>query len=136
MTPARNHQKIDFRGFVAASLARHLVFPLRFSIRRNFSAPILSLSALLCALCVSALAFVFPSAAAEEHASTSTVVELKLDGEVEPILATYIDEGLADAVKAQTDHEFKEQSLGVKGIIRTAEFTPYANVRILCGSAF
>ena len=33
-------------------------------------------------------------------------------------------------------HEFKEQSLAVKGIIRTAEFTPYANVRILCGSAF
>jgi D-ribose pyranase len=33
-------------------------------------------------------------------------------------------------------HEFKEQSLSVKGIIRTAEFTPYANVRILCGSAF
>jgi D-ribose pyranase len=33
-------------------------------------------------------------------------------------------------------HEFKEHSLGVKGIIRTAEFTPYANVRIICGSAF
>ena len=33
-------------------------------------------------------------------------------------------------------HEFKEQSHGVKGIIRSAEFTPYANVRILCGSAF
>jgi D-ribose pyranase len=33
-------------------------------------------------------------------------------------------------------HEFKEQSLGVKGIIRTAEFTPYANVRILSGCAF
>lgn len=33
-------------------------------------------------------------------------------------------------------HEFREQSLGVKGVIRTAEFTPYANVRILCGSAF
>ena len=33
-------------------------------------------------------------------------------------------------------HEFKEQSLAVKGIIRTAEFTPFANVRILCGSAF
>jgi D-ribose pyranase len=32
--------------------------------------------------------------------------------------------------------EFKEQSEGVKGIIRSAEFTPYANVRILCGSAF
>lgn len=33
-------------------------------------------------------------------------------------------------------HEFKEQSEGVKGIIRTAEFTPYANVRILCGCPF
>jgi D-ribose pyranase len=33
-------------------------------------------------------------------------------------------------------HEFKEQSLVAKGIIRTGEFTPYANVRILCGCAF
>jgi D-ribose pyranase len=33
-------------------------------------------------------------------------------------------------------HEFKEQSEGVKGIIRSAEFTPYANVRIQCGSAY
>jgi D-ribose pyranase len=32
--------------------------------------------------------------------------------------------------------EFKEQSLDVKGIIRTAEFSPYANVRILAGSAY
>lgn len=33
-------------------------------------------------------------------------------------------------------HEFKEQSMGVKGVIRTAEFTAYANVRILSGCAF
>jgi D-ribose pyranase len=33
-------------------------------------------------------------------------------------------------------HEFKEQSLGVKGIIRTAEFTPFANIRITSGSAY
>ncbi len=33
-------------------------------------------------------------------------------------------------------HEFMEQSLDVKGIIRTAEYTSYANIRILCGSAF
>lgn len=33
-------------------------------------------------------------------------------------------------------HEFKEQSLNVKGVIRSAEFTPFASVRILCGSAF
>jgi membrane-bound serine protease (ClpP class) len=51
----------------------------------------------LCALCVSALILAFPSAAAEEHPATSVVLELKLDGEVEPILATYIDEGIADA---------------------------------------
>jgi D-ribose pyranase len=33
-------------------------------------------------------------------------------------------------------HEFKEQSVDVKGIIRTAEFSPYANVRISAGSAY
>jgi D-ribose pyranase len=33
-------------------------------------------------------------------------------------------------------HEFKEQTEAVKGIIRTAEFTPYANVRILCGCPY
>ncbi len=53
--------------------------------------------AFLCALCVSALILVFPSVAAEEHPSTSVVLDLKLDSEVEPILATYIDEGIADA---------------------------------------
>ena len=31
-------------------------------------------------------------------------------------------------------HEFKEQSLDVKGIIRTAEFSSYANVRIVAGT--
>ncbi len=34
------------------------------------------------------------------------------------------------------NHEFREQADAVKGIIRSAEFTPYANVRILCGCAF
>jgi membrane-bound serine protease (ClpP class) len=34
---------------------------------------------------------------AEEHPANPVVLELKLDGEVEPILATYITEGLADA---------------------------------------
>jgi membrane-bound serine protease (ClpP class) len=38
------------------------------------------------------------AAVAEEH-SSPVVLQLKLDGEVEPILATYIDEGLADAAK-------------------------------------
>jgi membrane-bound serine protease (ClpP class) len=41
----------------------------------------------------------FPSVSADEHASNPIVLELKLDGEVEPVLATYIDEGLSDAAK-------------------------------------
>jgi membrane-bound serine protease (ClpP class) len=40
-----------------------------------------------------------PSTYADEHAPAPFVLELSLDGEVEPILATYIDEGLADAAK-------------------------------------
>jgi membrane-bound serine protease (ClpP class) len=40
-----------------------------------------------------------PSVAADEHSPGPLVLELSLDGEVEPILATYIDEGLADAAK-------------------------------------
>jgi len=42
------------------------------------------------------LAVFFPSRA-DEHASPPLVLELKIDGEVEPILATYIDEGIRDA---------------------------------------
>ena len=37
--------------------------------------------------------------AASDSPAAPLVLELKLDGEVEPILATYIDEGLADAAK-------------------------------------
>src|SRR5262245_37928052 len=45
---------------------------------------------------------------------------------------------IVDGVEVEevSHHEFREQSEAVKGIIRTAEFSPYANVRILCGSAF
>src|SRR5207245_9006392 len=39
-----------------------------------------------------------PLSGAEVHGSNPLVVELKLDGEVEPILAAYIDEGLADEI--------------------------------------
>jgi membrane-bound serine protease (ClpP class) len=42
----------------------------------------------------------FPAnATADANATPPLVVELKLDGEVEPILATYIQEGLADAAQ-------------------------------------
>jgi membrane-bound serine protease (ClpP class) len=38
-------------------------------------------------------------ATAEEHSSGATVIKLRIDGEVEPILANYIDEGIDDAAK-------------------------------------
>jgi membrane-bound serine protease (ClpP class) len=44
-----------------------------------------------------------PSATAEEHPSGGVVLDLNLDGEVEPILATYIDEGLADAARRHAE---------------------------------
>jgi membrane-bound serine protease (ClpP class) len=87
-------------AFVAARLLRHLRSFARHSKplphRSNPSARLILLFALLC---VSALAIAFPCAAAEQSPATSTVLELKLDGEVEPILATYIDEGIADAAR-------------------------------------
>jgi membrane-bound serine protease (ClpP class) len=52
---------------------------------------------LITALCCLALISPFPRVSADEHASSPVVLELRLDGEVEPILATYIDEGIADA---------------------------------------
>jgi len=84
---------------VAASFTRHPGLALRAN-------PINRLLAISAQLCASTLAFLFlvlflfPSpTAAEDRPSTSTVLELKLDGEVEPILATYIEEGLADAAR-------------------------------------
>jgi len=45
------------------------------------------------------LPFFATGLAASDSAAAPLVLELKLDGEVEPILATYIDEGLADAAQ-------------------------------------
>jgi len=52
---------------------------------------------LLCVLCVGTVFFLTPGVAADEHPSSPLVLQLSLDGVVDPILATYIDEGLADA---------------------------------------
>jgi membrane-bound serine protease (ClpP class) len=38
-----------------------------------------------------------PRTAADDHSAAPVVLELHLDDEVEPVLATYVDEGLADA---------------------------------------
>ncbi len=40
-----------------------------------------------------------PLGANDEHASRPLVMDLSLDGEVEPVLATYVDEGLAEATR-------------------------------------
>jgi membrane-bound serine protease (ClpP class) len=51
----------------------------------------------LCGLFASAIFCFMPSVVADEHSPNPLVLELRLDGVVDPILATYIDEGLADA---------------------------------------
>jgi membrane-bound serine protease (ClpP class) len=53
---------------------------------------------MLCA-CAVALLFALPGVTAELHRSAPLVLELHLDREVEPVMATYIDEGLADAAR-------------------------------------
>jgi membrane-bound serine protease (ClpP class) len=55
----------------------------------------------LVALSALALLFFFPAVSADEHASAPVVLDLDLHGVVEPILATYIDEGIADAERRQ-----------------------------------
>jgi membrane-bound serine protease (ClpP class) len=54
---------------------------------------------LFCLLCANVFMILLPPATADEHSAGSLVLELSLDREVEPVLATYIDEGLADAAK-------------------------------------
>jgi len=54
-------------------------------------------SLLLFALCAGVVLLLIPAVAADEHSPGPLVLELRLEGVVDPILATYIDEGLADA---------------------------------------
>ncbi len=79
----RPQERNSFRPAVSYSPARAV-----------FLAALLSLAV---ALCVSPL----HSQAAKAQAENTAVLELKLDSDVEPVLATYIDEGLADAAKRQ-----------------------------------
>jgi membrane-bound serine protease (ClpP class) len=66
----------------------------RFCASRVFRA---SISAILCGVFFATAFLVLPSATADEHSANPLVLELSLNREVEPVLATYIDEGLADA---------------------------------------
>src|SRR5467141_1870154 len=52
---------------------------------------------LLGTLCFAAIFSLMPSVAADQGSSSPLVLELRLEGVVDPILATYIDEGLANA---------------------------------------
>ena len=66
----------------------------RFLISRNTVA---SAFTFFCAVCAVAACLLLPSATADEHSTNPLVLRLSLNREVEPVLATYIDEGLADA---------------------------------------
>jgi membrane-bound serine protease (ClpP class) len=63
--------------------------------RRVRQIGIISGLALLALLLLSAV----PSATTERQPAQPLVMDLKLDGEVEPVLATYIDEGIAEAAR-------------------------------------
>jgi membrane-bound serine protease (ClpP class) len=68
-------------------------------VQRIFGSGIFGASALtiLCGACIAAAFLALPSATADEHSANPLVLQLNLDREVEPVLATYIDEGIADA---------------------------------------
>ncbi len=53
--------------------------------------------AILGGACIATAFLGLPSATADEHSAYPLVLQLNLDREVEPVLATYIDEGIADA---------------------------------------
>jgi membrane-bound serine protease (ClpP class) len=53
--------------------------------------------AILCSVFVAVAFLALPSVTADEHSANPLVLVLSLNREVEPVLATYIDEGLADA---------------------------------------
>ena len=63
------------------------------------SATLPSKFAMLSALVAMFFLFLYaaPAGVPEEHPTQPLVMDLKLDGEVEPVLATYIDEGVAEA---------------------------------------
>jgi membrane-bound serine protease (ClpP class) len=67
----------------------------RFSGARQFG--FVAAILLLCAFSAAAILLLAPGVAAGEQSSNPLVLELTLNGVVDPILATYIDEGLSDA---------------------------------------
>ncbi|HEY2546040.1 MAG TPA: nodulation protein NfeD [Candidatus Acidoferrum sp.] len=56
-----------------------------------------SASSMICVAFIAAALLLLPSVTADERSSNPVVLQLRLDREVEPVLATYIDEGIADA---------------------------------------
>jgi len=56
-----------------------------------------AVNVVLFVFCVGVGCSLMPSVTADEQSSRPLVLELRLEGVVDPILATYIDEGLADA---------------------------------------
>jgi hypothetical protein len=60
----------------------------------------LSRPTILAIVAIYSLPLFLPTASvSDEHSSQPLVMDLNLDGEVEPVLAAYIDEGLAEAAR-------------------------------------
>lgn len=71
-------------------------------LQRIFSLRILRALAFT-SLCGASMAatLLLPTATADEHSTIPAVLRMDLDREVEPVLATYLDEGIRDAAKRQ-----------------------------------
>ena len=78
---------------------------MKFSVRANWRsfclerAKAFAVFFVLSIFCAGVIFSLMLAVSADEHSAGPLVVELHLDGEVEPILATYIDEGLQDAAQ-------------------------------------
>jgi membrane-bound serine protease (ClpP class) len=68
-------------------------------VQRFFGSGVFGASALtiLCGACIATAFLGLPLATADEQSAYPLVLQLNLDREVEPVLATYIDEGIAEA---------------------------------------
>ena len=75
-------------------------------------------------------------AVAEELVIESITVASEIVANTARKLYQESSRSLAMSTSTRCPTTSSEEQSGVKGIIRSAEFTPYANVRILCGSAF
>ncbi|SFI37880.1 RbsD / FucU transport protein family protein [Collimonas sp. OK307] len=81
-------------------------------------------------------AYPFLRVALTEMQVQKAVVAQEL-GSVSPAIEATISSLLPDTAVSQVSHaEFKTMTAGARAIVRTGEFTPYANIILIAGVVF